>query len=259
MNEPVIIAFLGKGGSGKSILSSLTGKLAIDNKNKLLLIDADPAMGLATALGVEGYKTIGEARETIIQKAKNASGKIEKETLGNEIDVLLMECLFETPDYSLLVMGRTDSIGCYCPVNTLLKRTIKAIASRYDVVIIDAEAGMEQVSRQVTESVHYPVLLTDNSLRGVRTGILINETINSSNQHDVKKTGIIFNRVDRADTELVEKAVEAGIQYYGSIPADENITAWDRKGLPALEMPDEAVSLTALKTILKKILQSPCL
>ena len=50
MKDPIIIAFLGKGGSGKSILSSLTGKIAKSRNKRVLYIDADPAMGLATAL-----------------------------------------------------------------------------------------------------------------------------------------------------------------------------------------------------------------
>ena len=63
------------------------------------------------------------------------------------VDYLLLEALYEAPQYGLLVMGQTDSIGCFCPLNTLLRSTIKTIASQYDVVIIDAEAGFEQISR----------------------------------------------------------------------------------------------------------------
>ena len=97
IESPVIIAFLGKGGSGKSILSSLTGKIARAKKRKILYIDADPAMGLATALAVDGYKTMGEAREEIIQQARAAGSDRDKEEIVDIVDYLLLEALYETP------------------------------------------------------------------------------------------------------------------------------------------------------------------
>jgi predicted O-methyltransferase YrrM len=55
------------------------------------------------------------------------------------VDYLMLEALYEAPDFSLLVMGRTDTVGCYCPLNELLRGTIAAISSQYDVIIIDAD------------------------------------------------------------------------------------------------------------------------
>jgi len=251
IESPVIIAFLGKGGSGKSILSSLTGKIARAKKRKILYIDADPAMGLATALAVEGYKTMGQAREEIIHQAKAAGSDKDKEEVLDIVDYLLLEALIETPQYGLLVMGQTDTIGCFCPLNTLLRSTIKTIASQYDVVIIDAEAGFEQISRQVTDSVQYPILLTDNSLRGVRTTILAKETIDRAPNMSPKKTGVIFNRVAEADAGLCDRIGTAGLRYYGSVPVDSQITESDRQGLSALKIPDDADAIEALKTILE--------
>ena len=251
MKTPVIIAYLGKGGSGKSILSSLTGKIARAKKKKILYIDADPAMGLATALAVDGYKTMGQAREEIIHQARTAGSDKDKEEILDIVDYLLLEALYEAPHYGLLVMGQTDSIGCFCPLNTLLRSTIKTIASQYDVVIIDAEAGFEQISRQVTDAVQYPILLTDNSLRGVRTAILAKETIDRAPNMSPKKTGVIFNRVTEADAGLRGRIEKAGLIYYGSVPIDGQITESDRLGQSALKIPDDADAIEALKTILE--------
>lgn len=250
MSTPVILAYLGKGGAGKSILSSLTGKIARRKNKKVLYIDADPAMGLATALAVDTYKTIGQAREEIISRARGADTAQAKEDIMDIMDYLLLESLYETPDFGLLVMGQTDTIGCYCPLNTLLRSTINTIAVQYDVVVIDAEAGFEQISRQVTDSVQYPILLTDNSLRGVRTTILAFETIKRAPKMSPRKTGVIFNRVDAADEALSRKVTQAGLNLYGSIPADPMITESDRKGLSAFNMPEDAPAIQALGHIL---------
>ena len=50
-----IIAFSGKGGVGKTSLAAVTVKALTEKfpHKKILAIDADPAVGLATALGIE--------------------------------------------------------------------------------------------------------------------------------------------------------------------------------------------------------------
>jgi len=252
MSNPVSIAYLGKGGSGKSILSALTGKIAISMKKKVLLIDADPAMGLATALGISSYKTIGQAREEIIKQAKIADSAAEKERLSDIMDYLLLEAIYENENYSMIVMGRTNTVGCYCPINNLLRETIKSISQNFDVIIIDAEAGIEQINRQVAESVQFPILLTDNSKRGVKTALLAGDAINSSPTMNPLKKGVIFNRIASENKDLIDEILKGGLAYYGCISPDQFITDRDAEGLSPLEMPEDSVALKGLKNILQK-------
>ena len=62
--ENKIIAFAGKGGVGKTSLSALTVKLLVEKfkDKKILAIDADPAVGLSTALGVDVTHTVNDVR-----------------------------------------------------------------------------------------------------------------------------------------------------------------------------------------------------
>lgn len=252
MKNTTIITYIGKGGTGKTILSALTGKIAISKNKKVLYIDADPAMGLACALGLDQYKTIGQAREEIINQVKSANKPDEKENITDMIDYLLLETLYESKNFSMLVMGQTNTIGCYCPINSLLKDTISSIANNYDLVIIDAEAGIEQINRQVVASVDYPIIVTDNSMRGVTTSLLIKDTIHRIKSMNPVKTGVIFNRVNKIDDELRKKVQDTGIMLYGSIPVDTFITESDCRGTSALELSDNASSVDSLTKILEK-------
>ena len=248
VSETKVLAFLGKGGTGKTVLSALSGKIAIGQKKKLLFVDADPAMGLTTALGITGIKTIGQAREEIIGRVKNYQ-ETEEEDIRGAIDYFLMETLYETPDYCMYAMGHTDTIGCYCPVNNLLRETIDSVAENFDVVIIDAEAGIEQINRQVTARVHFPVLVTDNTVRGVRTTILARETIAAFSGMNPVLTGVLFNRVEHADDALREQIVRAGLTDLGSVPADAGIAEFDRTGRSILELPEDSRAVTALRAV----------
>ncbi len=245
------IAFLGKGGSGKSILSALTARLVIDAGQRPLLIDADPAMGLATALGVQDYKTIGEARAEILRQARIAKGE-EASRLSEIIDYLLLEALVEAPEHALLVMGHTDTVGCYCSVNNLLRETLGQLAAQFETVIIDAEAGVEQINREVTRSVTHALILTDNSLRGARTALLAKTKIDRSPGMNPELTGVVFNRVEAPDPGLVAQLEDGGLRVLGAIPADPVVAERDRRGLSALEMPEESVALIALRELLMR-------
>ena len=250
MMSPLIIAFTGKGGVGKTVLSAIAGRLFSEQGKRVLYIDADPAMGLALSLGADNFKTIGRAREEIIKQARIASSIEEKERLGEVLDYVLLETLYESSGYSLIVMGQTDTLGCYCPVNGLLRRTISALSVNFDAVIIDAEAGIEQVNRQVVESVQYPVIVTDNSMRGVKTALMINGRIGNIPTMKPVQTGVIFNRVESPDPNLVKTIKSAGMLDYECIPPDPEIGEFDRRGSSLFEMSHEAGAPVRLRKIL---------
>ena len=71
-DEKRLVATCGKGGTGKTVSVALMARVLSETAGtgKLLLIDADPAMGLTSALGVSVTRTMGEVREKIIRTAR---------------------------------------------------------------------------------------------------------------------------------------------------------------------------------------------
>lgn len=249
-DTPLLIAFLGKGGVGKTVFSAIWGKILIEQKKRVLFIDADPAMGLCAALGSGRVSTIGEARERIILEAKFAKTREEKDNLSDSMDYMLTETLQEGKGFGLLAMGRTDTLGCYCPLNTLLRKTIRNLAHAYDVVLIDAEAGLEQVNRQVTEGVGYPVIVSDNTQRSIATAIAIHETILRIPSMHPECISVVFNRVDAADQGLENHVKLAGIKNLGRVKPDPLVSDFDRRGQSLLDLPDDAVSVQDIKEVM---------
>ena len=62
------MAVAGKGGVGKTSISSAFVRLLAETypDAKILAIDADPAIGLSTALGVEPTDTLDDIRKKIV-------------------------------------------------------------------------------------------------------------------------------------------------------------------------------------------------
>jgi len=61
----------------------------------------------------------------------------------------------------------------------------------------------------------------------------------------------VINRL-RGDSQSVdERARELGLEVFGHIPEDENITEYDAAGKPMVDLPDTSPSVEAVREILK--------
>lgn len=163
-----LIAVTGKGGVGKTTICALIIQSLIRNgKRPVLAIDADPNTCLDEALGVKVEKTIGAVREDAKEiAAKGIAAGISKQQL---LEMKIAESLVEAQDFDLVAMGRSEGPGCYCYANNVLKSTINQIADQYPYVVLDNEAGLENLSRRIVQKVNLMVMVTDASVRGIKT------------------------------------------------------------------------------------------
>ncbi len=234
-NSPVIIAVCGKGGVGKTSVSALLTKAFCENKaNRVLAIDADPAIGLSYALGIKVYKTVDDIRNNLIARLKNKEHTDQREILSN-LDYELFESLEEKENLAFLAIGRPETRGCYCRVNDLLKRVIQEISESFDYVIIDAEAGIEQINRRVMAMVTHLLLVTDTSAKSVN----VIKTIRQVAKKSLPLAGAmaLFNRVkDQSEVGAILPRMESPV--IGSIPEDETIRVFDRDGKSFFNLPD---------------------
>ena len=248
-----LIAVCGKGGTGKTVFTAMMTRVLLESGNapKLLLIDADPAMGLPNTLGVNVRRTMGQIREEIIRTARRGK-KEEKAQLADMLDYMVLEALNETAGFALLAMGRTETLGCFCPVNELLRGAIETLSKSFDFILIDGEAGLEQLNRQVMRRVDTLIVITDATSRGLQTAAQIKKMVQSERVIQCKKMGLVFNRVQGNEELLRQYAQEMGLEVFGYIPQDENITRHDLVGKPLTELPTTSPALAAVRSIVEK-------
>ena len=121
-NDTTIIALSGKGGVGKTSISAAIVKLLVQAypDKKILAIDADPAVGLSTALGIDVKMTIDDIRKEIVETVEDGQTRAAIELLG-DARYKIFDALVETDGFAFIAVGRPESAGCYCKINTYLK------------------------------------------------------------------------------------------------------------------------------------------
>ena len=222
-----IIALTGKGGVGKTSVSAALVKLLTEEfpKKKILAIDADPAIGLATALGIEPKLTLDDIRNEIVANVEGGKTQEAMELLS-ESRYKIAEAVVEKDGFAFLAIGRPESAGCYCRVNSYLKDVITMISGQFDYVVIDGEAGIEQINRRVMEKVTHLLLISDTSKKGLEVIKTIENVAMDLVQYD--KIGLIVNRVE--DESMLERLDTRGLELLEAIPSDKMLAMYDFEG-----------------------------
>lgn len=255
MQRAKILALAGKGGVGKTSVAACMVRLLAEAypDKKILAIDADPAVGLSTALGIEVTETIDDIRMAVVESAQEGNAKVAIEILG-DARYKLFDALVETDGFSFIAVGRPEAAGCYCKVNAYLKEVISILAEQFDYVVIDGEAGVEQVNRRVMEKVTHLFLITDSSRKGTQVIQTVKAVADKLVMYE--EVGAIANRIPSENGAIparIKEAMDTGdIPVLAYIPSDSSLAEFDLKGENVFYLPEDAPIVQGTKEALKK-------
>lgn len=245
-----IIAVAGKGGVGKTSLCSAIVRELVEAfpGKRILAIDADPAVGLSTALGVHVEHTIDDIRNEVIQTSERGEYRQAIEVL-NEARFRIFDTMVECDGFAFLAIGRPEAAGCYCSVNSYLKEVISMLANDFDYVVIDGEAGIEQINRRVMEKVTHLLLITDASRKGTQVIQTVKKVADELVMYD--QVGAIVNRLP--SREVIPLLDTGDIPVLSYIENDAALADFDIRGENVFYLPEEANIVRGVKEALEKL------
>lgn len=235
----VVIAFSGKGGTGKTTLAALSVKYFAEEGQVTLAFDMDPDSHLYKLLGIPVRKTIGQI---VDQVHKEKSFKLEPRKSPEVADVdyfyslVMSDVLVEGEAGDLVTLGKPSSeIDCYCPVfywaEHAMSRILKSYKKPYDNIVIDCDPGTEIFPRKILDTIasdngiDYVFTVLDVSRMSLDTARDVRDEILKKNMNFGRTIGIC-NRVDDAETQQIIKRVaktQYNIEVAGFIPTDKEV------------------------------------
>jgi CO dehydrogenase maturation factor len=246
------IAVTGKGGVGKTSIAGLcVQRLIARGCRPVLAVDADPNTNLDAALGLKAEHTVGESREQARELASDSrlTGASKQEFLERKIS----ESLIESDDFDLIAMGRPEGPGCYCYANMVLKEIIAQLSSQYPYVVLDNEAGLENLSRRIVQRVDLLLLVSDPSKTGLQTAGRLH-ALASEMQIEYGRLVLVVNRLRGGeiprDAFDLQRAVKA--EWLVGLPDDESLAKCAEQGLSLKHLTENNAVVERIDDFLKR-------
>jgi CO dehydrogenase maturation factor len=245
-----VVAVAGKGGVGKTTVSSLLVQLlAAEQGGTVLAVDADPNSNLAEKLGMEPRGSIGEIRNRIVEDPSLVPVSMSKhEYMALQMQGSLAE---DERGIDLLVMGRPQGEGCYCFVNNVLRDTLNRMLPRYAFAVVDNEAGMEHLARRTLPQMDTLFLVSDPSATGVRTALRLWSMTRELGMQTGRSVLLLNGVRGPLPDDLIPQEDDLEVHF---LPFDERVEAANRRGEPIV--PDlESTLYQTLHSILLPVLR----
>ncbi|MFC2067055.1 AAA family ATPase [Chloroflexota bacterium] len=248
------IAVAGKGGTGKTSVSSLIIRYLIrNNMGTILAVDADPNSNLAESLGLEVHQTIGRILNNFQGDKLNIPPGTTKEAF---LQYQLSLAITESKSLDLITMGRGEGPECYCYPNVVIRKLIDDWAKNYTYVVMDNEAGLEHLSRRTTQNIDELLLVSDHSVKGVRAVARIRDLV-AELKLVIKRESVIINQVPNGIDPLLSQEMDRlGIVPAATIPVDEELHRCDLEQKPLFDLPDTSKAVQAVGNLMNKLLKN---
>jgi CO dehydrogenase maturation factor len=229
------IAVSGKGGVGKTTLSSLLARYWARKGYRVVAVDADPDANLGSALGIDtsGITPIAKMEDLIYERTESKKGTVGGFFKMNpKVDDLPAALGREKDGVRLLIMGtvKKGGGGCICPESVLLKALINhLVLYEKDLVIMDMEAGIEHLGRGTAQGVDRLLIVVEPGQRSIETA---NKVRQLTQDIGLKNIAAVGSKVRNPDQEKFLKENLGEIPLIGIIPFSEEIARADLENRP---------------------------
>ncbi len=251
----VKIAVAGKGGVGKTFISSTLCRLLASDGYNVLAVDADPNYNLAYALGIPS-----EVADGIVPLTENDALIMEKTGVSSDAYASVFNIAPTVNDIvdrfgvnapggvKLLVMGtvRGGGTGCMCGANALLRVLVQhLLIQRGEALIMDMVAGLEHLGRGTARRMDAMLVVVEPRMKSMDT---MRRILRLAEEIQIREVLAVGNKVaNDAERRFVKENMEAmEVPVMAMVPYDAAVGMADMKGVPTLEYAKDSPAVQAI-------------
>lgn len=250
------ITVCGKGGCGKSTVTSLLAKALARRGKEVLVIDSDESnYGLHRQLGMElpgDFTGYFGGKETVLNDMtlSKFTHQFFQETWTMKD---IPENYYNLKDgVKLMVSGKIHQAneGCSCAMGTVMTQFIQNLRLTNDqFALLDMEAGVEHFGRGIDNGVDLVLMIVDPSYESLQLSKKIGELAESIR----KPFYYVFNKVTKENQDMMYDAVWKPNQVAVCLGADSDIM---REGLTGKELSEKPEAIEKLAEFLLSLSQN---
>ncbi len=235
------IAVAGKGGAGKTTLSSTLARLFARQGRDVVVIDGDSNPNVAVALGVD--REIAGALQPLPINLVNR--RLNGKALNQSVDEILGNHAVTAPDgvrVLLMAMPNHADEGCLCTSHAVVSGLLGDMAGRPNsVTILDLEASPEHLSRGTTRNVDALLLVVEPYYRSYETS---RRMAALAAELPIGRVAVVANKLRTpTDALAIEEYCERhALHLDGRLPWSTAVLDADAAGIPLIDFdPDNPV------------------
>lgn len=269
------VAFVGKGGSGKSTVTTLFFLYLINQKSPVLCVDADLNIHIPNLLGIEfpkeralsDPKNTRAIREYLkgtskhiqsidhVYKTTPPSTGVQFVTLDQENPIIQQYCVAYRPSAYLAIVGtyEKEEIGRSCyHTNLAIFENLLSFAKlkQNEWIIADMVAGIDAFSNTLHAQFDLLVLVVEPTKESID---VFTQYYRLAQHADISnRLVVVGNKIEDEDDETFLKTHIPSDIFIGGIPKYRSIKIQRQQGLPLTEKIFNDIDTTIFSTIEKK-------
>lgn len=230
------IMICGKGGCGKSTVTTLLAMEYARQGRRVLVIDCDESnYGLHQQLGLELPKDFTDycgGKQKIMMLSAQGPQNMPLLFEGTwNIDRIPEEYLSRKGNILLMSPGKIEDAneGCACPFNIVMFQFLQVLQlEEKDVVILDMEAGIEHFGRGTSNSCDKVLMVVDPSYESLKLSEKIGQ-ICAEVGHPIY---YVLNKVTEKNKDVMTAKIRTPEKIICALPLDENLADAGLMGEP---------------------------
>ncbi|GAA5106839.1 hypothetical protein [Haloechinothrix salitolerans] len=245
------VAFVGKGGAGKSAIAGVVARLLARQGEDVLAVDSDPLPGLSISLGL-GVVDAAIPSDAVEEKAEGEPGPRFRLRQGLTAFDALRDYALPAPDgVRFLQFGKTRASGApLMRSQWAFRQILDGLPPETPTIIGDLPGGTRQPFFGWAGYADTVVVVTPPTSAGLLSARRLAK-LAATDAAPNRIVAVISQARDDGDTERVRR--RTGLDVVGSVPWDEHVLAAEREGRSVLDAAPDAPAVTAIVTLTERL------
>jgi len=249
------VAVAGKGGAGKTTLSSTLARLYARQGRDVIVVDGDSNPNVATALGIDRQRAEAIQPLPMGLVSRNLKGTA---ALKEPVMDIVTRYGGRAPDgvhvLKMAMPAHADE-GCLCSAHATVSALLADIEALDNTIsILDLEASPEHLSRGTTRHVDALLLVVEPYYRSFETA---KRMAALAAELPIPRVGVVANKLRSPDdaSAIAEYCERHGLVLEGELPWSTQALDADKAEIPLIDFDPSSPVIAAVSKLADRLLQ----